>query len=160
TQTSASVDAYYRHRPNALSPARWRKPHCWNPVELRTLDRERIDLTRPYSQKSFFRSKHISIPHPPDQLPTICHQPFGTMPTIFLWKERHKNDDGSLPTHGQGTGRIRVFAHGSESRRFSHCHTVFVCACAREVTALCARQDWSFSRPARTRKSERFCHDT
>jgi hypothetical protein len=43
-----------------------------------------LDLTRLYSQKSFFRSKHISIPHPPDQLLTICHQPYGTMPTIFL----------------------------------------------------------------------------
>src|SRR5258706_8926470 len=92
--------------------------------QVYSVDRQRIDLTRPYSQKSFFRSKHISIPHRQDQLPTIYHQPFGTMLTIFLEKERHKNDDGSLPTHGQGTGKIRVFAHGSESRRFSHCHTV------------------------------------
>jgi hypothetical protein len=38
------------------------------------------------------------------------------MPAIFLWKERHKNADGFLPTHGQGTGKIRVFAHGYEAR--------------------------------------------
>jgi hypothetical protein len=48
------------------------------------------------------------------------------MPTIFLWKERHTNDDGSLSTHGQGIGKIRIFAHGSESRRFSRRHTAVV----------------------------------
>jgi len=47
------------------------------------------------------------MPHPPGQLPTIYHQPFGTMPTIFLWKERYNNDAGSLSTHGQETGKIR-----------------------------------------------------
>ncbi len=41
------------------------------------------------------------MPHPPGQLPTIYHQPFGTMPTIFLWKEQHKNDAGSSPLMGK-----------------------------------------------------------
>ena len=48
------------------------------------------------------------------------------MPATFLWKVRHKNAYGFLPTLGQGIGKIRVFAHGSESRRFSHRHTAFV----------------------------------
>ena len=101
------------------------------------------------------------MPHPPDQLPTIYHQPFGTMPTIFLWKEQHKNDAGSLPTHGQETGKIREFAHGSESRRFSHCHTVLV---EKMMRAPVRSRRYA---PAKTghfaaradRKSERLCHD-
>src|SRR4051794_19053829 len=107
---------YYLHRPNALSPARSRKHRYWNHAEWRTVDRPLIDPTRPCSRQSFFRSRRISIPHPPDQLPTIYRQPYGTIPAIFPWKERHRNADGFLSTHGQGTGKIRVFARGYGSR--------------------------------------------
>jgi len=55
-------------------------------------------------------------------MPTSCHQSFGTMPTIFLWKELNTNDDGFLSTHEQGTGKILEFVLGSH--RFSRCHGV------------------------------------
>jgi hypothetical protein len=55
------------------------------------------------------------------------------MPAIFLWKERHMNAYDSLPTHGQGTGKIRVFARGHESRdpRAAHTRLASMCAAAR-----------------------------
>jgi len=40
---------------------------------------------------------HISIPHLPGHMSTICPQSFETMPTVFLWKGRYKNDDGPPP---------------------------------------------------------------
>ena len=49
---------------------------------------------------------HISIPHLPGHMSTICPQSFETMPTVFLWKGRYKNDDGLPSTHEQGSGKI------------------------------------------------------
>jgi hypothetical protein len=64
---------------------------------------------------------HISTPHLPGHMSTIFPQSSETMPTIFLWKERYKNDDGSPSIHEQGTDKILEFA--LVSHRFSRLPT-------------------------------------